>query len=303
MESTRNIKRQVQSVKNIAKITKAMEMVSAAKMKRSQEAALASRPYAEAALRLLQNIGPQLQELQKNYPLAERRVVKKIALLVITSDKGLCGGLNSNVIRLAQKFLAENDGKTIEIIAVGKKSEKAFRGKNNITAYFDLSGKTLTLKETFPVSHLLMEDFKKRQYDEVWAVYTNFISTLKQEPDMKKILPVTETTLKQTIEEMGEDEKGRANKLHTEVTEYIFEPSAEQLLNSLLPGIVETQVFHVLLESGASEHSARMVAMKNATESAEEVLEDLNLSYNYARQQKITQEMTEISAGVTAQTQ
>lgn len=302
MESTRNIKRQVQSVKNIAKITKAMEMVSAAKMKRAQEAAIASRPYAEAALRLLQHISPQLEELQKNYPLAAKREVRKLAVVVITSDKGLCGGLNSNVLKVTHRLIEQNADKHVSIIAIGKKAEKAFRGKKEVAAYFELSGKNLTLKETSPISHLLMEDFQEKKYDEVWAVYTNFISTLKQEPEIKKLLPVTEATLKQTIEEMGEDEKGRARKI-TEKTEYVFEPSSEKLLSALLPGVVETQVFHVLLESGASEHSARMVAMKNATESAEEVLEDLNLSYNYARQQKITQEMTEISAGVTAQAQ
>jgi F-type H+-transporting ATPase subunit gamma len=300
MESTRNIKRQIQSIKNTAKITKAMEMVAASKMRKSQELALIARPYAEAALRLLDNIKQSIDCNSRDYPLAQKREVKKICLIVITSDKGLCGGLNSSVIKEAYKIVAEHPDKEIKIIAIGKKAEKAFRNKKEIVAIFKNPGDTLELRETLPISKLIMEDFIKEEYDSVVAVYTNFVSTLRQDTRVKKLLPVTEKGLKKTIEEIGKDEAGRAENI-VDTTEYIFEPSAEKVLKNLLPNIVETQVFHVILESSASEHSARMVAMKNATENAKEMLEDLNLSYNYARQQKITQEMTEISAGVAAQ--
>ncbi|MDD3190651.1 MAG: ATP synthase F1 subunit gamma [Candidatus Pacebacteria bacterium] len=299
MQSTRYIRRQIQSTKNTAKITKAMEMVSAAKMRKSQEAALIARPYAEAALKLLGNISNSV-ESKKDYPLLMERKVEKICLLVATSDKGLCGGLNSTILKEAVKIISENQDKEISLITIGKKAEKFFRGKQNILAVFENIGDTVELGETLPISKMLMDDFLGEKYDRVIAVYTNFVSTLKQEAKVKNLLPVTEESFKETLDEMGRDEKGRTKKM-VDNTEYLFEPSAEEVLKYLLPALVETQVFHVILESNASEHSARMVAMKNATDNAKELLEDLKLSYNYARQQKITQEMTEIAAGVTAQ--
>lgn len=300
MESTRNIKRQIQSIKSTAKITKAMEMVAASKMRKSQEMALIARPYAEAALKLMDNIKHSVDCEAEEYPLTHKREVKKICLIVITSDKGLCGGLNSSVIREAYNIIREHQDKEIKLITIGKKAEKAFKGRHELLAIFKNQGETVELRETLPISKMIMEDFIKGEYDAVVAVYTNFISTLKQETRVKRLLPITEEGLKKTVEEIGKDEKGRAENI-IDKTEYLFEPSVEKVFKNLLPNIVETQVFHVILESSASEHSARMVAMKNATENANEILKDLNLSYNYARQQKITQEMTEISAGVSAQ--
>jgi len=299
MQSTRYIKRQIQSTKNTAKITKAMEMVSAAKMRKSQEAALIARPYAEAALKLLGNISNSV-ESKKEYPLLMERKVEKICLLVATSDKGLCGGLNSTILKEAVRIISENQDKEISLITIGKKAEKFFRGKQSVVAVFENIGDTVELGETLPISKMIMDDFLGEKYDKVIAIYTNFVSTLKQEAKVKNLLPVTEESFKETIDEMGKDEEGRTKKMVDE-TEYLFEPSAAEVLKYLLPALVETQVFHVVLESNASEHSARMVAMKNATDNAKELLEDLKLSYNYARQQKITQEMTEIAAGVTAQ--
>lgn len=299
MQSTRHIKRQIQSTKNITKITKAMEMVSAAKMRKSQEAALVARPYAEAALKLLDNVCGSIKS-QKDYPLTSKRETKKICLLVIASDKGFCGALNSSVLKEATKIISENSDKEISIIAVGKKVEKFFRGKQNTIAIFENIGDTVELSETLPISRLIMEDFLAEKYDKVIALYTDFVSTLKQDVKVKTLLPISEKSFKKTIDEMGKDEIGRTKNMK-DTTEYIFEPSPEEVLKKLLPNLVETQVFDVILESNASEHSARMVAMQNATDNANELLEDLKLSYNYARQQKITQEMTEIAAGVTAQ--
>lgn len=299
MQSTRIIKRQIQSTKNIAKITKAMQMVSAAKMRKSQTAALIARPYAEAALKLLGNVSNSL-EAQKDYPLTHKREVKKLCLVVITSDKGLCGGLNSSVLKEANRIIAENQDKEICLVAIGKKAEKFFRGKQNIVAIFDGIGDTVELMETLPISRLLMKDFLAGDYDKVVAVYTNFVSTLKQTVETRALLPVSQKSIKKTIDELGEDEIGRTKKMK-DTTEYIFEPSPEEVLKKLLPNLVETQVFHIVLESNASEHSARMVAMKNSTDSARDLLEDLQLYYNSARQGKITQEMTEIAAGVAAQ--
>lgn len=299
MESTKTIRRQIQSTKNIAKITKAMQMVSAAKMRRSQAAALIARPYAEAALKLLGNVSSSL-ESKKDYPLTHKRPVAKLCLVVITSDKGLCGSLNSSVLKEASRIIIENQDKEICLVTIGKKAEKFFRGKQNVVAVFDGIGDTVELMETLPISRLLMKDFLAKDYDKVIAVYTNFVSTLKQTVETRTLLPVSQKSIKKTIDELGEDEIGRTKKMK-DATEYIFEPSPEEVLKKLLPNLVETQVFHIVLESNASEHSARMVAMKNSTDNAHDLLEDLQLYYNSARQGKITQEMTEIAAGVAAQ--
>ena len=298
MLSTRLIKRQIQSTKNIAKITKAMQMVSAAKMRKSQEAALVARPYAEAAVALLDNVTKTMTS-RKEYPLAHRREVKKLCLVVITSDKGLCGGLNSNVLREAAAIIAENRDKEIGIITIGKKAEKYFRGNHNVIAVFEGMGDNIDLTRTLPVSRILMDDFVAEKYDQVIAVYTNFVSTLKQTVDVKNVLPVSRRSIKETVKEIGAD-MVETEKIKEDKTEYLFEPSPKEVLQKLLPSLVETQVFDIILESNASEHSARMVAMKNSTDNAKELLEDLKLTYNYARQGKITQEMTEISAGVAA---
>jgi len=298
MLSTRLIKRQIQSTKNIAKITKAMQMVSAAKMRKSQEAALVARPYAEAAVALLDNVTKTMTS-RKEYPLAHRREVKKLCLVVITSDKGLCGGLNSNVLREAAAIIAENRDKEIGIITIGKKAEKYFRGNQNVIAVFEGMGDNIDLTRTLPVSRILMDDFVAEKYDQVIAVYTNFVSTLKQTVDVKNVLPVSRRSIKETVKEIGAD-MVETEKIKEDKTEYLFEPSPKEVLQKLLPSLVETQVFDIILESNASEHSARMVAMKNSTDNAKELLEDLKLTYNYARQGKITQEMTEISAGVAA---
>lgn len=298
MLSTRLIKRQIQSTKNIGKITKAMQMVAAVKMRRSQNAALIARPYAEATLQLLDNVSRSMS-VAKEYPLAEKRPVARICLLVVTSDKGFCGGLNSNVLKAAQRLIEENKDKEVGIVAIGKKAERFFRQRGTVEAYFDNSGDVMELRKTLPLSRLLMEDFTSKKYDKVIAIYANFVSTLKQDVKIKNLLPVSELSLRETIDEIGADEAGRSQRIK-DATEYLFEPSPAAVLKQLLPNLVETQVFHVMLESNASEHSARMIAMKNATDNAKDLLEGLKLSFNYARQQKITQEMTEIAAGVAA---
>ena len=303
MQSTQQIRRQIQSTKNTSQITKAMEMVSAAKMRKSQEAALMARPYAEAALHVLENVSESI-EPQKHI-LLERREVKNVCLFVVTSDKGLCGGLNSNVFKEASRIIKENESKNIKvsIVAIGRKAESYFRKtKSNLVAVFNGIGDTVELKETLPISKLLIDDFKDKKFDKVMAIYTNFVSTLKQDTKIKTILPITRRSLEETIEEIediapkdSEDENGSGN------LEYKFEPSSGEVLRKLLPNLIEIQSYHIILESNASEHSARMVAMKTATDSARDMLEDLNLLYNYIRQQKITQEISEISAGVAAQ--
>jgi len=301
MISTRTIKRQIQSIKSTSQITKAMEMVAASKMRKSQEAALMARPYAEAALHILARVGESVEP--KKHILLERRDIKNVCLLAVTSDKGLCGGLNGNVLRETIKAINrnKNKGRNISIVTVGKKAENYFRRTGKVVAVFNKIGDTVELRETLPISKLLIGDFINGKYDKVTAIYTNFISTLKQDAKVKNLLPITRRSLEETIEEIEDMAiaKGGGENGNNGI-EYKFEPSSEEVLCRLLPNLIETQIFHVILESNASEHSARMVAMKNATDNAKELLGDLQLSYNYIRQQKITQEMSEISAGVAA---
>jgi F-type H+-transporting ATPase subunit gamma len=303
MQSTQQIRRQIQSTKNTSQITKAMEMVSAAKMRKSQEAALMARPYAEAALHVLENVSESIEP--RKHILLEKRRTKNICLFVVTSDKGLCGGLNSGVLKKASKIIEENEskGRKVSIVAIGKKAESYFRKtKNDLIAVFNGIGDTVELKETLPISKLLINDFRDKKFDKVMAVYTNFVSTLKQDTRIKTILPITRRSLEETIEEIEDIvPKGSRDGNVSNNLEYKFEPSSSEVLCKLLPNLIEIQSFHIILESNASEHSSRMVAMKTATDSAKDILEDLNLSYNYIRQQKITQEISEISAGVAAQ--
>ncbi len=301
MQSTRQIRRQIQSIKNTSQITKAMEMVAASKMRKSQESALMARPYAEAALHILESVSESVES--SKHTLLENREVNNVCILVVSGDKGLCGGLNSNVIRETQKVIEKYKGKNISIVTIGKKAESFFRKTGKITASFSGIGDTVELRETLPISKVIIDDFTNNKYDRVIAIYTNFISTIKQETRIKKLLPVTKRSIEETIEEI-EDMAIRNNGEEKEVNnniEYKFEPSAEEVLCKLLPNLIEIQVYHIIIESNASEHSARMVAMKNATDNAMEILGDLKLSYNYIRQQKITQEISEISAGVSAQ--
>lgn len=303
MQSPQQIRRQIQSTKNTSQITKAMEMVAASKMKKSQQAAMMARPYAEAALGILQSVSESVEP--RKHILLERRDVKNLCLLVVTSDKGLCGGLNSNVLREARGIMEKNKDHNITIVAVGKKAENYFKKTKNISAVFSGIGDTVELRETLPISKLLIGDFAGRKCDKVMAVYTNFVSTLKQDVKIKKLLPVTRRSIEETIEEIEDMAKKEIseenNNGNNNGVEYKFEPSVEKVLCDLLPNLIETQVYHIVLESNASEHSARMVAMKSATDNALEMLDDLKLTYNYIRQQKITQEMSEISAGVAAQ--
>ena len=300
MQSTRQIRRQIQSIKNTSQITKAMQMVAASKMRKSQETALMARPYAQAALNLLENVSGGVDPKQNC--LLERREVKNVCILVVSSDKGLCGGLNSNIIRETLKIMKRCEDKNVSLITVGKKSENYFKRTKKISASFTGFGDTIQLKETIPLSKVLLDDFTNKKYDKIIAIYTNFISTLKQEAKVKVLLPVTKESLEETIEEIEDMAiKNNGAKNNGNGTEYKFEPSADEVLCRLLPSLIEMQVYHVVLESNASEHSARMVAMKSATDNALEILGDLKLSYNYIRQQKITQEISEILAGVAAQ--
>lgn len=305
MLSLRDIKRRIRSIRNTQQITKAMEMVAAAKMRKAQEAALKSRDYAESALQLLSELGEKTEK--KLHFLLKENETKKILNILITTDKGLCGGLNTNILNEAMRFAEEEkkSGYQLDWLCVGKKGRDFIqRNRFKIIAEFcDLKDKVDILDIT-SIAQIPLDSYKERSYGGVYLIYNDFVSTLVQKPKVRQLLPLTRKEMIK-ITELGKniEVRKRVDKKETEKVssyEYIFEPSPKEVLNVLLPRLVEMQIYQAVLESKASEHSARMVAMKNATDNAKELIEDLTLTFNQARQAVITKEITEISAGKAA---
>lgn len=325
MASTKSIKQRIKSVRNISQITKAMEMVSAAKMRKSQEFALRARPYAVASLEMLKNLLSRTPA-EALPPLLQMRQVKNSALLVITSDKGLVGAFNANVLHLAETRIHADINadkrQNTTLITVGKKARDYFARRGHpIQESFTGFGDYSTPDETLPVAETIIKGYLYGVWDEVEVIYTNFRSTLKQEVVLKKILPVTREGVEEMVSgilpergrysspQAGEDRRGGYDSPlpippHQGEGkyryEYKFEPSSSEILEFLVPQLIRIHIHHLILESNASEHSARMVAMKNASESAAELIEQLTLEYNKSRQSVITRELTEITAGKEA---
>jgi F-type H+-transporting ATPase subunit gamma len=301
MISARETKIKIRSINNTKQITRAMEMVSASKMRKSQLVALSSRPYCEKALEIL---GELSAHTDYSHPLLQK-VEGKTALLVITSDKGLCGGLNSNVLKKAHKLAKEKEA---DIIAVGKRAREFFSRRNfNIVAEFHGIGDTVKTQEVSPVAEFLIKSYQEGKYGMITAVYTNFLSTLKQEAVVRQVLPVSLQGIREIVAGIV-PERGRFSGVSAQEKEevypynyeYAYEPSPQVVLDALLKDLLHVQVYHMILESNASEHSARMVAMKNATESAQKLIDELTLTFNKVRQAAITKEISEISAGAEA---
>jgi len=291
MPSTRGIRRRIKSVKNTAQITKAMQMVASAKMRRAQQAALAGRPYANLMNEVLAAATAGAGDFQ--HPLTERREVRKRALILISTDKGLCGALNTNLLREAAKL----PGSTTVHIAAGRKGAQwVARLKRELVAEFSYKD-TPQFAEARAISKFAQELFLSGQVDAVDVVFTNFINTLTQKPETRQLLPV-----------------GRLGKLEADLSGHgtteeltpsseaghLFEPSAPTVLGNLLPHYVNYQLFQFLQEAKASEHSARMVAMKSATDNAKQLIKDLTLEYNKLRQANITKELLEITSAAMA---
>ncbi|MEK7145192.1 MAG: ATP synthase F1 subunit gamma [Patescibacteria group bacterium] len=303
MANERVIKNRIGATKNIRQITKAMEAVAAVKMRKSEQAALSTRPYALAALQILKNLSSKIEtDLALLSPLLAQRPIKKIALVVVTSDKGLAGAFNSNVLRRAEEFIKNAPADTeVQIISVGKKAKSYFEYINlKILKQFDGVGDLAELHETEPIAKFLEQLFAEEKTAQVVFIFTNFLSVLKQEVLTRILLPFSEKTLEEIVRNTV-PLRGRysgipnALGLTTDTLPYIFEPSPEQVLRQLLPHLFYVEVHQVILEANASEHSSRMVAMKNAADNARELIEELTLSYNKARQAKITKELLEIS--------
>lgn len=290
MPSTRDIRRRIKSVKNTAQITKAMQMVASSKMRKAQLAALAGRPYASLMNEVLAAVTEGAGDF--NHPLMEKRAVKKRAVILISTDKGLCGALNANLLREAAKF----DKDTTVYICAGKKGGQFIhRTKRNLAAEFTYKDSPL-FGEARSISKFAQELFLKGEVDAVDVVFTNFINTLTQKPEVRALLPIG----KIMALEAGVAGDGTGGDLKKGGTEYLFEPGAETVLGNMLPHYLNFQVFQFLLEAKASEHSARMVAMKNATDNAKQIIKDLTLEYNKLRQANITKELLEITTAQMA---
>ena len=283
MANIRLIRRRIKGIQNTAKITKAMEMIAASKMRRAQERGLAGRPYSEKIVQVLAALAALPMEERALHPLLQRRPVAKISVVHITPDRGLAGGLVSNINRKTASFILEGSV-PVNIIAIGRKGLDFLRRTGqNIIAEFTGLGDRPSLIDTLPISHIVIDDFSSAAVDEVYLAYTQFVNTMVQKPVMEKILPVEPAPIPAP-----------------ENVDYIYEPGPDKVLGGLLPRFVEMQVYHHILEAIASEQSARMVAMRNATESAIELIDDLTLAYNKARQEMITNELLDITGGAVA---
>ena len=284
MPSVRQIKRRIRSVQNTAKITKAMSMIAASKMRRAQEAALAGRPYADLMKELLADLAAQPQdEEHKVHPLLRRREIRNVEIVHITPDRGLTGGLNSNVNRKGGQFILEHEGRA-SVISVGKKGRDFMvRYGRDVRAVFTDLGDRPSVADVTPIARLAIDEYVQEKVDAVFLVYGRFVSTMVQRPVVETLLPVEPAKL-------GPQE----------TFGYIYEPDRLWVLSALLPRFVEMEIYHALLEAVASEQSARMVAMRNATENANEMADDLTLVMNKVRQESITKELLDIIGGAAA---
>lgn len=294
MANTREIRRRIKSVKNTAQITKAMQMVAASKMRRAQQQALSGRPYATLMNTVLKSCQKGVEE--HTHPLLEKRPVRKVGVLLLSTDKGLCGALNTNLFREAATYRAEST----QFVTVGKKG-RAFLGrlKRNLIADFEMK-ESVTLLYTKVFSQFMIDLYLKGEIDQIDVLYTDFISTINQKPHRRQLVPIQQL-VQLDVKVEGEQAKTSGLQLHPEPeVEATFEPSAGAVFSALLPHYIHFQVYQCYLEAKASEHSARMVAMKNATDNAKQMIKDLSLEYNKVRQAGITKELLEITTAQMA---
>ena len=330
MASSLDIKRRIKSVNSTRKITRAMEMVSAAKMRRAIASVLGIRPYAHAAWSVLTNLARAF-ESQQGHGFLQVRPVKSVLVVVVASNRGLCGSFNTQISKKLKDEIANpeklkinrigkqkiespvsNEDLKVDFVTIGKKGEamvrKMQRPARNASSTADAGGEIIaafpdgaefaTSVEIKPLSKIVIEEYLSKKYDKVVAVYTDYVSAISQQTRIRQILPISKIDIEKQIAEM--DVVAKEYGLEEPKVEYKVEPSPEEVLNHIFPRLIEMQLFHAILESRASEESARMMAMRNATDAASEMAADLTLTYNQIRQGRITQEIAEISAGRAA---
>jgi len=285
MASIQILRRRIRSIQGTTKIVRAMEMVATAKMRRTQQRALAGRPYTEKIRQVIADLAIEPRVRGKILPLLQKREVKKIALVHVGTDRGLCGGLNTNLNRVVAEFVLQQKV-PVTILTVGRKAKAFARiAKLDVRAEFSGIGDRATMLDTMPISRVVIDDYTHGEVDLVYLAYPDFISTMVQKPTIQTLLPIEPAKLPPG-----------------QVAEYIYEPDPFSVLNELLPRFVEMEVYHSVLELIASEQSARMVAMRNAGDNAEDLIKDLSLSLNKVRQEMITKEICDISGGAEALT-
>jgi F-type H+-transporting ATPase subunit gamma len=288
MPSLRDIRRRIRSTKNMAQITKAMELVAASRMRRAQASVIAARPYSSAMRTLITQLGAARRDGDALHPLLRQRPVQNVGLVMLTSDRGLAGALNTNVIRAATEFLLEREH-GVQLVTVGRKGQDFMvRRRHELRATFTHLGDRPDYMAITPIARVIMDDYERGAIDAAYVVYPRFISTLSQRPQLDQLLPITPPS--------GEESQGPP-------VDYIFEPNPQAILNELLPRYVEVQIYQAVLETIASEQSARMVAMRSANDNANELINNLTLTYNQARQAVITREVLEIASAAEAMAQ
>ncbi len=293
MASLRSMRLRMRSVKNISQVTRALEAVSASKVRKAQQAVTATRPYANKAFQVLQHLGLQPGSAASLHPLlAKRDSVNSLTVILITSDRGLCGAYNTNIVRTAIAF-ARAQTVPVKFIAVGRKGRDLLlrRRQTIVGEFINLPGNP-SFVNISPIGQIAVEDYLAGRADEVYLAYTDYVNTLRQEPRVKPLLPL--------LPEVAREATGSLTTPKGPVAAYTYEPSQADLLDVIVPRFTELQVYQAVLEAMASEHSARMVAMRNATDSAKDLLGALQLQYNKARQLSITSDLLDIVGGVEA---
>jgi F-type H+-transporting ATPase subunit gamma len=286
MAGGKEITGKIKSIENTKKVTSALEMVSASKIRKSQVLMKATRPYAHMMRRIIGHLGKANPEYRHPFTI-EHQEVKKVGYIIVSTDRGLCGGLNSNLFKLVLKSMGEWQAKDAEIsmVTLGKKASQFFRNiKVEIAAHTDSLGEKPQIEALIGAIKTMLDAYRDREVDRVYIVYNNFINTMAQKPMVEQLLPLPPT----------DDEE------ISDIWDYIYEPDAETLLDSVLVRYIEVLVYQAVLENLASEHAARMVAMKSATDNATDLIAELKLAYNKARQAAITQEISEIVSGAAA---
>ncbi|MEK7218470.1 MAG: ATP synthase F1 subunit gamma [Patescibacteria group bacterium] len=305
--SLRDLRRKMNAIRSTRQVTKAMELVSASKMRRAISAAQMLRHYAETSWKILQRIAVTNPGV---HPFLEQKPVENVLAILFSSDRGLSGSLNAQLFRAAGAYIeglkSVQGFAKVDFVVAGKRGQQflARTGQNVIAAFPALSNHP-AFKDVLPIARMATEGFLNGAYDHVVLLYTDFVSPLVQDPAVKVLLPFTRTSLKDMIDSLGMRHRGKTHDDSAgiptrDISEYKFEPSQEEVLREILPRLTEMQVYQGVLEAAASEHSARMVAMRSATDNATSILDDLTLTYNQTRQEKITAELSELSAAKAA---
>jgi F-type H+-transporting ATPase subunit gamma len=298
--SLRDLRRKIKSVTGTKKLTSAMQMVSASKMQKAIKNAQLSREYSHLSWEIIQNIKNKIDT--SNFDLLKDRTVTKTAIILTSSNRGLCGSLNAQLFKKLSNYIKDLQSKKInfDIYTIGNKA-KSFTArfyKDNLIADYTLPERIISYNDILDISNLVISEFKSKKYDEILIFYNHFKSTLVQKPISRKILPIANSNKDDEWQMIINKDQKENNKLNE--SEYLFEPNVSLILEILLPTVIKTQIYQILLESNASEHSARMIAMKNATDNANNLIDDLTLTYNSMRQAAITSEINEIAGGAEA---